>query len=221
MTIYHGSHEIVEMPILEKGKIFNDYGQGFYCTEQIELAKEWACGENRSGFVNCYDIDMDGLKLLNLSEAPYSIFHWLALLMENRTISLTAPIMKNAVAWLHQNFLIDTSSYDVIIGYRADDSYFSFAKAFVKNSINVEQLSRAMRLGNLGEQIVLKSEKAFSRIQYQKAEFVDDAIYYPKRKARDERARDDYYKMLGENSLSGVYIIDLMRKEVSVDELCL
>lgn len=221
MKIYHGSHEIVEKPVREKGKIYNDYGQGFYCTQHIELAKEWACGENKSGFVNAYHIDLDGLNVLNLSEAPYTIFHWLALLMENRTIALTAPIMKSAAEWLHKNFLIDTSPYDVIIGYRADDSYFSFVKTFVKNGVNVEQLSRAMRLGNLGEQIVLRSEKAFSKIQYQGVEFADAAIYCPKRKARDEKAREDYYKILSEKPFSGVYIMDLLRGEVSVDEICL
>ncbi len=25
------------------GSSTNDYGQGFYCIEDIELAKEWAC----------------------------------------------------------------------------------------------------------------------------------------------------------------------------------
>ena len=49
--------------------------------------------------------------------------------------------------------------YDVIIGYRADDSYFSFAKDFINNTISVEQLAEAMRLGELGIQIVLKSER--------------------------------------------------------------
>ena len=46
MTIYHGSTEIVNSPLYGKGKVYNDYGQGFYCTEEIELAKEWACTEN-------------------------------------------------------------------------------------------------------------------------------------------------------------------------------
>lgn len=221
MMIYHGSHEIVENPMLEKGKIYNDYGQGFYCTEHIELAKEWACEENRPGFANQFILELDGLRVLNLSESPYHIFQWLALLMANRKFTLSTSLMIQAAEWLKQNFLIDISLYDVIIGYRADDSYFSFAKAFVKNTITVEQLSSAMRLGNLGEQIVLKSQAAFSKIQYQNAIYADDKIYYPKRKVRDEKARDNYHKILTENPLSGVYILDLLRGEVSVDELCL
>ena len=39
MIIYHGSQQIVEVPKFGIGKTYNDYGQGFYCTEDIELAK--------------------------------------------------------------------------------------------------------------------------------------------------------------------------------------
>lgn len=42
--------------------------------------------------------------------------------------------------------------------------YFSFAQDFVAGVISLEKLSEAMRLGKLGEQIVLKSPKAFDQI---------------------------------------------------------
>ena len=41
ITIYHGSPNIVTT-VFGEGKAYNDYGQGFYCTENLELAKEWA-----------------------------------------------------------------------------------------------------------------------------------------------------------------------------------
>ena len=40
ITLYHGSEKIVERPMFGEGKIHNDYGRGFYCTEHLELAKE-------------------------------------------------------------------------------------------------------------------------------------------------------------------------------------
>lgn len=52
IIIYHGSSEIVKQPVYGKGKPYNDYGIGFYCTEHLELAKEWACTKNIDGFVN-------------------------------------------------------------------------------------------------------------------------------------------------------------------------
>ena len=42
MRIYHGSKDIIKIPLYGYGKKYNDYGLGFYCTENIELAKEWA-----------------------------------------------------------------------------------------------------------------------------------------------------------------------------------
>lgn len=60
-------------------------------------------------------------------------------------------------------------NYDVIIGYRADDSYFSFASAFLNNTISLAQLERAMFLGKLGEQVVLKSERAFSQLHFEES----------------------------------------------------
>ena len=40
-----------------QGKVYNDYGQGFYCTESLELAKEWSCAEREDGYVNQYEMD--------------------------------------------------------------------------------------------------------------------------------------------------------------------
>lgn len=159
--LYHGSPEIIKKPVYGKGKTYNDYGRGFYCTEHLELAKEWACSENIDGYSNQYEIDLSKLKVLNLSE--YTILHWLALLVTYRKIRVSSPIQQRSIDWLKKNYLLDLSEYDVIIGYRADDSYFSFARAFIGNEISLNQLSYAMRLGKLGEQIVLKSPAALMR----------------------------------------------------------
>ena len=82
MTLYHGSPEIIQQPVFGKGKSYNDYGLGFYCTEHLDLAKEWACTENTDGYANRYEINTEGLNILNLSDEQYTILHWLALLME-------------------------------------------------------------------------------------------------------------------------------------------
>ena len=49
MILYHGSVSIIEQPTFGKGKRHNDYGLGFYCTQSLDLAKEWAVEENRGG----------------------------------------------------------------------------------------------------------------------------------------------------------------------------
>ena len=133
LTLYHGSTDIIEAPVFGKGKTYNDYGQGFYCTENIELAREWACLEGIDGYVNRYTINLDNISVPNLRNSEYSILHWLTILTENRKLRISTPAMRRGVEWLQNHFHIDTISYDVIIGYRADDSYFSFARAFLTN----------------------------------------------------------------------------------------
>ena len=218
-VLYHGSNKRIEKPIFGKGKVYNDYGQGFYCTEHIELAKEWSCNEGVDGFSNEYELDMSGLKILNLSSEEYTILHWLAFLMDNRRFRISTPVMRRGVQWLKDHFLVDISDYDLIIGYRADDSYFSFARAFVSNEISLGQLNYAMRLGKLGEQYVLKSEKAFNRLVFKSAEPADNSIYYARRKIRDDKARNAFFTELEKEDANGIYMRDIIREEMKSDDV--
>ena len=216
--LYHGSEEIIEKPIYGKGKVYNDYGRGFYCTENLDLAKEWACTESADGYANKYIIDTDDLNILNLQSDDYTILHWLALLMENRKFRIATPVMKRGEEWLKNNFLVDISGYDAIVGYRADDSYFSFARAFVNNEISLKQLAYAMKLGKLGEQFVLKSEKAFNLIEFVSYVPVDHTEYYSRRKTRDEEARAAFRAELEKDDIDGLYMRDIIREEVKADD---
>ena len=202
----------------EAGKAYKDYGEGFYCTKDLELAKEWACTINSGGFVNQYIIDTDVLNILNLQSDDYTILHWLALLMENRKFRIATPVMKRGEEWLKNNFLVDISGYDAIVGYRADDSYFSFARAFVNNEISLKQLAYAMKLGKLGEQFVLKSEKAFNLIEFVSYVPVDHTEYYSRRKIRDEEARAAFRAELEKDDIEGLYMRDIIREEVKADD---
>lgn len=219
IVLYHGSKGKIEKPLLGKGKVYNDYGQGFYCTEHIELAREWSCNEGVDGFVNEYGLDPSGLKILNLSSGEYTILHWLALLMENRRFRVSTPVMRRGVQWLKDYFLIDISEYDLIIGYRADDSYFSFARAFISNEISLSQLNYAMRLGRLGEQYVLKTEQAFKQLVFKSAELADNTIYYARRKMRDDEARNAFFTELEKEDIHGIYMRDIIREEMTGDDV--
>lgn len=218
LILYHGSSDIIEKPVYGKGKIYNDYGRGFYCTEHLELAMEWACTEGIDGYANQYEIETEELKILNLSSDEYTILHWLALLMAHRKLRLSTPVMKRGAEWLKENFFIDINEYDAIIGYRADDSYFSFARAFVNNEISLGQLSYAMRLGKLGEQFVLKSQKAFEAIKFVSYKTADNNIHYARRKARDDAARIAFFAELEKEDINGLYMRDMIREEVKVDD---
>ena len=131
ITLYHGSEQIVASPTFGLGKQNNDFGLGFYCTESEELAKEWAVSSLRSGFANRYRLDTEYLNILNLNSPDYTILNWIAVLVEHRLFSIKNPAAQRAKRYLIDNFGINVNAYDLIVGYRADDSYFDFAASFL------------------------------------------------------------------------------------------
>ena len=132
ITLYHGSEQIVESPTFGLGKQNNDFGLGFYCTESEEPAKEWAVSSLRNGFVNRYSLDTEYLKILNLNSPDYTILNWIAVLVAHRLFSIKSPAAQRAKRYLIDNFGVNVNAYDLIIGYRADDSYFDFAASYPK-----------------------------------------------------------------------------------------
>ena len=150
MLIYHGSDHIIERPLLNAGKTNNDYGQGFYCTEKFDMAGEWACKDNKDGFINSYELNTDGLTHINLCDGNYTILNWIALLLKNRKFSLNNEIAVDARNYIIENFSVDLNNVDVVTGYRADDSYFGFAESFVENGLPEEVLQRQCILESWG-----------------------------------------------------------------------
>lgn len=217
ITVYHGSQQIVEVPTFGKGRKNNDFGLGFYCTESNDLAKEWAVSSLRDGFSNRYTLDTEYLNILNLNSPSYTILNWMAVLVEHRLFSIKTPVARRAKRYLIDNFGINVNAFDLITGYRANDSYFDYAEAFLNNAITVEQLSRAMRLGKLGEQIVIKSKFAFSKIKFEDFEIAEKGTYYVLRKARDDAASQMYLD-IQEEEADGLYIQDIMRGGITNDD---
>lgn len=213
--LFHGSDKVIEKPFLGGGKRYNDYGYGFYCTELINMAKEWAVGPSRDGYVNKYEIEVEDLNILNLGDKKYNILHWLAILLLNRTFDVQTPLAKEAKDYLISHYSISINDVDVIVGYRADDSYFDFAQDFINGTISYRQLSIAMRLGHLGQQFVLVSEKAFNKIKFIDAEPVKASVWFTKRETRDRKAKNDYYNADKYKRIKGdIYIRDIIDEEI-------
>ena len=217
INLYHGSSQIAEVPEFGKGKEHNDFGLGFYCTENIELAKEWAVSSISNGFSNQYTLNTEYLKVLDLNSPEFSILNWIAVLLKYRVFPIKTPIARRAKQYLLDNFYVNVNAYDIVIGYRADDSYFDYAEAFVNNALSVDQLARAMRLGKLGEQVVIKSKYAFSLLQYQGFDTAEKDTYYVLRKARDDEANQAYFKMAEEDD-DGLYVRDITRGVITNDD---
>ncbi len=220
ITLLHGSNNIIESPNLKSGKFDNDYGQGLYCTKDEALAAEWACKDNTDGYVNFYKLKIDDLTELNLLKGEYNILNWMAILLSHRTFTLRSEVSNDAKKYLIKNFGINLSPYDLVTGYRADDSYFAYATAFIENSIPLRTLNYALRLGNLGVQTALVSKKAFDNLTFEKSTQVNREIYYPKFISRDVTARETYKKSLSKKKpyKDDIFMIDILREGMKNDD---
>lgn len=217
--LFHGSPSIIEKPQFGYGKVYNDYGLGFYCTDSLEMAKEWGVAQNRNGYANRYELDCGGLKILDLNGPSFNILHWLAVLLENREFDVPSGLALEAKEYILNTFRVDYQSQDAIIGYRADDSYFSFAQDFINGTISYRQLNNAMHLGKLGQQFVLKSKQAFDRIQFLGYEVADHDEWYAKKMLRDRSARREYFSVERNKRQRGdLYITQILDEEMKPDD---
>ena len=145
--------------------------------------------------------------------------HWLAILLENRIFDIPSGIALEAREYLLNNFMINYNDYDVIIGYRADDSYFAFAQDFLNGTISYRQLNNALRLGKLGNQIVLKSKKSFNNITFVDFIKVDKDTYYPLKENRDKLARREYFNNERNKRQKGdITIINIIDEEMKEND---
>lgn len=217
--LFHGSPSIIEKPQFGYGKVYNDYGLGFYCTDSLEMAKEWGVAQNRNGYANRYELDCEGLKILDMNGPSFNILHWLAVLLENREFDVPSGLALEAKEYILNTFRVDYQSQDAIIGYRADDSYFSFAQDFINGTISYRQLNNAMHLGKLGQQFVLKSKQAFDRIQFLGYEVADHDEWYAKKMLRDRSARREYFSVERNKRQRGdLYITQILDEEMKPDD---
>ena len=197
LTLFHGTSEQSVQPTYGLGNDKHDYGRGFYLTEDIELAKEWAvCKPNlKNGWVHEFDLETEGLKLLDFQELD--VLCWLAELMKHRDAADSKRYRMLSGKFI-EKFGIDTSGYDVIKGWRANASYFYIAREFVRDNVDVRILEDLLQLGDLGIQYCLKSEVAFGHLSevregLLKAEYKE---FNEKYNQRDAQARQNMRNLI-------------------------
>lgn len=164
ITLFHGSPNESVTPEYGLGDDKHDYGRGFYLTDNISLAKEWAvCRPDKTdGWVHQYELETEGLRILDFQE--YDVLVWLAELMKHRDASDSKRYRVLAAKFIDR-YGIDTNGYDVIKGWRANASYFYIAKEFVRDNIDIEILEDLLSLGGLGIQYCVKTERAYRHLR--------------------------------------------------------
>ena len=84
------------------------------------------------------------------------------------------------------------------------------------NAVSLRQLDKAMHLGRLGEQVVLKSREAFERIQFIDSMPAQKEEYFAKKTLRDKEARRDYRRSREQSAdVNDIYMLDIMREGIA------
>lgn len=206
IVLYHGSGQRVSELQLGIGNPFNDYGLGFYTSPSFKMAAEWAVpAPNKDGFVNQYELIVKDLSILYLDEQPFE--HWVSVLLQNRGVRFNREVNRDINRFI-QKYPFDLSTYDIICGHRADDAYFSFVRDFYLNILSIENLKKAMYLGNL-RQYCLLSQQAYDATNFIDTTRVLAKHYHASRIIRNDIAKDNYRNI--PNKREGALIIDIIR----------
>ena len=211
--VFHGSDHVIDSPSYSFGRAnsHNDYGLGFYCTQELDLAKEWANRSTQHGFANKYSIDERGLRVLDLCDkGRFTVLNWIAILLHNRELSEDDRLEYEEELAFLERYYVPTEEYDVVIGYRADDAYFRFPLMFVRGVLTYAKLETIYTLGDLGKQYALVSEKAFRNLRFIEA-IPSEASFQERYWAKKDSADRSYRELEREERRSkGVRIRDLM-----------
>lgn len=217
MKIYHGSKVVIKEPNVKGSNELNDYGPSFYLTKDLEAAKSWACKNDSIGIVNEYEIrdqSFDSLKILDLTnKTKFSVLNWMAILMHFRQLD-TSFIRNNELTlnWL-KKYYIDVNEYDVIIGFRADDSYFRFPLRFISNDLAFEDLEDVFLSGELGVQYAFMSQRAIKMLKFQNA-IECDSKYLGHYYSIVSKASKEFDELVNRpRDPNKKYILDLMRED--------
>lgn len=197
MILYHGSPNEIVTPQFGLGDEKHDYGKGFYLTESIELAKEWAVyrPEALNGWVHKYKLDIAELKILDFQNK--SVLSWLAELMKHRDAADSKRYRLLSERFI-EKYGVSTEGYDIIKGWRANASYFYIAKAFVRDEVDVDILEELLALGSLGIQYCIKTQKAYKKLTeiHEDLQSVDFMQFNKKYNERDIAARENMRKLI-------------------------
>lgn len=200
IRLYHGSPDKELIPTFGLGDDKHDYGRGFYLTPDVELAKEWSAGNSwrEECWVHSYTLSLDGLSVLDFEQiTKHRALEWITEILRHREPDRDqAPFYEIYRDFLFSLFNRDTNNYDVVCGWRADDSYFRVVNQLLGDALSLSLLEEALRLGDLGIQYCCRSEKAFANLKVAgPPERVPYAQYSKAYHRRDSAARDAFTEL--------------------------
>ena len=159
MLLYHGSNQVVEMPLLIEQTRGLDFGVGFYLTTEEKQAKHFSqiiVNRKKSGTatVNIYDFDLETAEEWAV-KGVFSILwfksadaDWLRFVTENRLKTYHSKLS------------------DMVIGAVANDAVMPTIQAFLGGFLNEEAAMITLKASRLTDQVCLKSVQALSLLRF-------------------------------------------------------
>ena len=137
----------------------------------------------------------------------------MAILMHFRTLDSSFERSNRFVLEWLEKYYIDVTQYDVVIGYRADDSYFRFPVRFISNDLAFEDLESIYLSGDLGTQYAFMSDKAIKSLSFKEVLECEES-FLGHHFSIVKKATREFDEILNQpRNPSKTYILDLMRKD--------
>ena len=157
-TLYHGSTDIVERPLVSIGRKDLDFGPGFYLTPLHEQASQWAkrtmtIRKATQAIVNVYEFTLP--TDCNIKRFDAYDKEWLDFIVDSR---------KGKCPW---------EGYDIIEGGVANDRVIDAVEAYINGYADVEHTLRQLVYHKPNYQIcILNQQIADEYLQYKSNERV-------------------------------------------------
>jgi len=153
MRCYHTGHHELRDPDIRIGRKNADFGQGFYLSPSDAFAGKWVREQrDLEAFVNTYELDLSGLKVLRLQRDET----WFDYIFRNR-------------AGLSDRY----GEYDVIVGPIANDTIYNTFGVFTSGLLPKEQVLSLLQIGPSFEQIVVKTDRACRQLRWLSSRTLD------------------------------------------------
>lgn len=151
MTLYHGSLEIVEHPLIREADRPLDFGTGFYTTTSLQQAQRWVklrMEQNQAsvGFINIYEYTpKKGLRTRRFQSANEA---WVDFVHANRTV---------------QDY---NHNYDIVTGPVANDNVYLSFNLYESGIITKRELIRRLKTYKLVDQLLFHTERSLETLKY-------------------------------------------------------
>lgn len=158
LTLYHGSTDIVERPLVSIGRKDLDFGPGFYLTPLHEQASQWAkrtmtIRKAAQAIVNVYEFTLP--TDCNIKRFDAYDKEWLDFIVDSR---------KGKCPW---------EGYDIIEGGVANDRVIDAVEAYINGYADVEHTLRQLVYHKPNYQIcILNQQITDEYLQYKSNERV-------------------------------------------------